>query len=228
MKNIDLLPQWYKSSRRKQQNLRGQYMVLAGVVVIMNIWNFIGANALSKAGAQVYKNTQKCSEAQKAIDKVEEISSRISNLSGKTKLLEQIDSRINIANVISELSFLIDGKIVLSDVIIEAYKFDKQPQKNRSQAGVRIASSTSKQKNSLPLGNVKFAGILHGIAAETSDVGELVRKLEESEYFQDVSLAFSRSKDIRSNVNNENQKVIEFEISFSLANYRLVTNESRR
>ena len=230
MKDIDLLPQWYKSGRRKQQNLRGQYMALAGVVVIMGVWNFIGANSLSQAGAQVNRNTQKCAEAREAIEKTQEITSRIGSLSAKTKLLEEIDSRINIANVISELSFLVDGKIVLSDVSIEAKKFDTQSQKNRSQSGIRVAGAVSKKSGAVPLGDVRFAGKLRGIAAETSDVGELVRKLEESEYFQDVSLAFSRSKSIRAGntQGDEARQVSEFEISYSLANYRMVTDQPNK
>lgn len=230
MKDIDLLPQWYKSGRRKQQNLRGQYMALAGVVVIMGVWNFIGANSLSEAGAQVYRNTQKSAEARETIEKTQKITSRIGSLSAKTKLLEEIDSRINIANVLSELSFLVDGRIVLSDVSMRGEKFNDIKGKKSSVAGVRVARSSSKGAQTEHLGDVRFTGTLRGIAAETSDVGELVRKLEESEYFQDVSLAFSRSKSIRAGnkQGDEARQVSEFEISYSLANYRMVTDQPNK
>lgn len=228
MKDIDLLPQWYKNGRRKRQNLRGQYMVLAGVVVIMGVWNFIGANSLSEAGAEVYRNTQKCAEAQEAIEKTQKITSLVNNLSRKTKLLEEIDSRINIANVLSELSFLVDGRIVLSDVSMQGEKFNDIKGKKSSVAGVRVARSSSKGNKTKHLGDIRFTGTLRGIAAETSDVGKLVRKLEESEYFQDVSLAFSRSKSIRAGnkQGDEPRQVSEFEISYSLANYRIANGQS--
>jgi len=65
--------------------------------------------------------------------------------------------------------------------------------------------------------------ILRGIAEQTSDVGKFVRRLEESEYFCDVSLAFSRNKNIKvaGAPGNDQRQVSEFEISCDLTNYRI-------
>ena len=53
MKEIDLLPEWYKSSKRRQRNLRGQYIALGGVLIIMVVWNFAAGRSISKVKAQL-------------------------------------------------------------------------------------------------------------------------------------------------------------------------------
>ncbi len=223
MKDIDLLPEWYTSSKRKQQSLRSQYMVLGGIVAVMVVWNFITAGSLSSARAQLDADKFKCVRAQAVLGQAQKITGRVENLKKKAKLLDDIDSRINIANLLSELSFLVDGKIVLSDVSFEARKFQAGSQKSPSPSGIRVAAAASKKGDVEPLGDVKFAVILLGIADQTLDVGKFVRRLEESDYFCNVSLAFSRSKSIKvvTGQTDEQRQVSEFEISCELANYRI-------
>jgi hypothetical protein len=226
MKDIDLLPEWYTSGKRKQQSLRSQYMILVGVVVIMNVWNFVAANSLSGTEERIREDMYRCAKAQAIIEKTKETTGRIEELSKKDQLLDAIDSKINIADILSELSFLVDGKIVLSDVKFEAQKFEADVQGGSSPSGVRVAGASSKKSANVPLGDVRFLVSLRGIADQTSDVGKFVRRLEESEYFRDVSLAFSRSKSVKvSAVQGDEQRLVsEFEISCDLANYQLRQN----
>jgi Tfp pilus assembly protein PilN len=226
MKDIDLLPEWYTSGKRKQQSLRSQYLVLVGVVVIMNVWNFVAAHSLSGTEQRIREDMHKCAKAQAVIAKTRELTGRIDELSRKAKLLDAIDSKINIATVLSELSFLVDGKIVLSDVKFEAQKFYTGVQGSPSASGIRVAGTSSRKSSDKPLGDERFMVTLRGIADQTSDVGKFVRRLEESNYFRDVSLAFSRSKNVRASTGQggEQRQVSEFEISCDLANYQLVQN----
>ncbi len=223
MKDIDLLPEWYTSGKRKQQSLHSQYVVLGVVVVVMIVWNFIAAGSLSSARAQLDKDKRECVQAQAVLEQAQQMTDRIENLKKKAKLLDDINSRIDIAGVLSEMSFLVDGKIVLSDVSFEAGKFATGKDKSFSASGIRVAGSASRKGNAEYFGDVRFAVTLRGIADQTSDVGKFVRRLEESDYFRDVSLAFSRSKNIRiaAGPSNDQRQVSEFEISCYLANYRI-------
>lgn len=222
MKDIDLLPEWYTSGKRKQQSLRSQYLILVGVVVIMNVWNFVTAYSLSGTEKRIREDMHKCAKAQAVIEKTKETTERIDELAKKVKLLDAIDSKINIADVLSELSFLVDRKIVLGDVKFEARKFDAGVQNGALPSGIRVAGTSSRKGAGEPLGDVRFQVTLRGIADQTSDVGKFVRRLEESDYFRDVSLAFSRSKSVSVSAvqGNEQRQVSEFEISCDLANYR--------
>ena len=223
IKDIDLLPEWYKSGQRKQQSLRSRYMVVAGVVAITLVWNFLAARSLTTARARLDAEVLNSIHAQALLEHTGQLAERIEKLSKKTGLLDEIDSKVNIAGVLSELSFLVDGRIVLGDVSIEAKRFQSGNDKNASASGVRVAGSASRKDAGEPLGDVRFAVTLRGVADQTSDVGKFVRKLEESEYFCDVSLAFSRSKNIKvaGAPGNDQRQVSEFEISCDLANYRI-------
>jgi Tfp pilus assembly protein PilN len=228
MKDIDLLPDWYTSGKRKQQSLRSQYLVLVGVVVIMNVWNFVAAHSLSWTEQRIREDMHKCSKAKAVMAKTKEMTGQIDELSKKAKLLDAIDSKINIAAVLSELSFLVDGKIVLSDVKLDAQEFDTDVQGSPSASGIRVAGTSSRKSTDEHLGDERFLVTLRGIAEQTSDVGKFVRRLEESDYFRNVSLAFSRSKNVKVSVGqgDEQRQVSEFEISCDLANYQLVQNAS--
>lgn len=217
MRDIDLLPQWYKSGRQKQRTLRSQYMVLAGVVVIMLVWNFLAANSVSTVRAQLNSDDGEYAYAQSVIEKSQEIAGKVAKLEDKVNLVEQVDSKISVVNILSELSYLLGDEIVLSEVSFESEQIGTGARKS-SGSGVRVASKSGQAE--LP-GKVRFKGKLRGIAAQTSDVGKVVRKLEESAYFRDVTLGFSRSTEITvPSADQARQQVSEFEISFYLANYR--------
>jgi len=53
MKEIDFLPAWYKSGKRRQISYRTQYAGLVGISVVMMVWNFIATHSLSKATAKL-------------------------------------------------------------------------------------------------------------------------------------------------------------------------------
>ena len=101
-------------------------------------------------------------------------------------------------------------------------------------------------KKELPLGNVRFKVVIAGVAVDASDVATLMCKLEDSPYFRQVVLAYSRgdaeigiegasssfvetevaegagkSKDrVRESVVRDKIQINEFEINCYLANYR--------
>jgi len=55
-----------------------------------------------------------------------------------------------------------------------------------------VVRANLNKKENLPLGNVRFKVIIAGVAADASDVATLMCKLEDSPYFRQVVLSFSR------------------------------------
>ena len=221
-KDIDLLPEWYKSGQRRQQSLRSRYLAVTGIVAVTLVWNFTTTRSLSTARARLAADVPGSVHAQAVLEHSKQLGERIEALGREAALLDDIDSKINIAEVLSELSFLVDARIVLNEVSFEAEKFGSAGNK-KAAVGVRVAQEASRKSETEHLGDVRFAVMLRGIADQTSDVGKFVRRLEESEYFCDVSLAFSRNKNIKvSDAPGKDQRqVSEFEIRCDLANYRL-------
>jgi Tfp pilus assembly protein PilN len=248
MKEIDFLPEWYKSGRRRQVSYRAQYIAIGGVFVVMMVWSITTTHSISKARARVAQMAANQAQAQKVSEEFAGLEDEIRALRKKAESIEKIDSKIDVAGVLAELSYLIDERLVLRKVefIAEKIKIESGT-KDSPGVGtvVRAVRTTSDNKKGLPLGNVRYKVVLAGVASDASDVAALMCKLEDSPYFCTVDLSFSRgdakimaentspprketaagggkveSKDIRDTTVRSEIQVNEFEINCYLANYR--------
>jgi hypothetical protein len=220
VKEIDFLPEWYKSGRQRQVNYRTQVIALAGLLMIMIVWSCVAAHSISKAGAEVVQRKAMQGEAEAVSREFAGTKSEMAGLQEKVKSMEQMDAKIDVAGVLAEISFLVDDNIVLAQVELNAERFIDGRQEKTSQytSGVVRVAGDYVGKDRLPLGDVRFKVVIKGVAANAGDIGELVGQLEESPYFCQVYPSFSRSRDIK--VGTEKQfRVSEFEISCYLANY---------
>ena len=245
MKEIDFLPEWYKSGRRRQVNYRTQCFILGGIFLVMMVWSFIATYSISRAKAESAQMEVKQTEAKSISAKMAELKNELRGLQTKTEFMKEIDSKIDVPSVLAEMSFLIDKKILLSKVEFVAEKFvDKQKAKLSPSAStvVRTAGTEFGEKRELPLGDVRFKVVISGIAADASDVAALICKLEDSPYFRHVLPSFSRNAQIEAKNTSLTQskvslgqstltadtvrknggkiQVSEFEIMCYLANYR--------
>jgi len=171
MKEIDFLPEWYKSGRRRQVSYRTQYIAIGGVFVVMMVWSFIATRSISQARAQYAQMATNQAQAEKVSVKLADLENEIIVLRQNAESKEEIDSRIDVAGVLAELSFLIDEKIVLRKAEFVAEKFVNEDEDQLSPAAVvRVAQANSSNKKQLPLGNVRFKVVIAGVASDASDV----------------------------------------------------------
>ena len=244
MKEIDFLPEWYKSGKRREIGYHTQYIALGGVIVMMVVWNCITAQLISTARAQFTQMETRQTQAKGLSIKLDEVKSELRGLQEKMESIEEIDSKIDVAGVLAEMSFLIDEKIVLGKVEFIAEKIENKQQDKLSLRGsnvVRVVRGTVSGRQELPLGDVRFRVVIGGVAADSKYVADLICMLEDSPYFCQVVPSFSRTtmitvagnSSLHSKIKNENTKgtvqnnegniqiqVSEFEISTYLANYR--------
>jgi Tfp pilus assembly protein PilN len=249
MKEIDFLPEWYKSGRRRQVSYRTQYIALGGIFVVMMVWSFTAMHSVSKARAQVAEMTENQAQAKRVSAEFAGIEDEIRALRQNEESIEKIDSRIDVASVLAEISYLIDEKIVLKKIELTAEKFVNGQDATKSTSTgtvVRAVRTNSNNTKGMPLGNVRFKVVLAGVAVDASDVAVLMCKLEDSPYFCQVVLSFSkgdakimvenasliskettddqgkaeRKDNIKEAAGQSEIQVNEFEINCYLANYR--------
>jgi Tfp pilus assembly protein PilN len=248
MKEIDFLPEWYKNGRRRQVSYRAQYIALGGVFVVMIVWSFITTHSISQARAQVARMETNQAQAKKVSAELAGIEDEIRVLRNNADSIEQIDSRIDVASILGEMSYLIDDSIVLQKVEFIAEKLTNElGAGNTPGTGAVVRAVRAKSNNTkVPLGKVRFKVVLAGVAADASDVAALMCKLEDSRYFCQVVLSYSRGdakvtvqntpslgrettesekKDkgknsVKGTANRSEIQVNEFEINCYLANYR--------
>ncbi len=244
MKEIDFLPEWYKNGKRREISYRTQYIALGGVFVVMVVWNFITTQSISTAIAQSAQMETRQTQAKGVSFKLDELKSELIGLQESAESVEEIDSKIDVAGVLAEMSFLIGEKIVLEKLEFIAEKYENRQQDELSLSAGNVAravQATMSPKQQLHLGDVRFRVIIGGVAADGSDVADLICRLEDSPYFCQVVPSFSRTtvitaagnasllvkmKDenkkgtVQKNKGNIRIQVSEFEISSYLANYR--------
>ena len=198
MKEIDFLPEWYKSGKRRQISYRTQYIAISCVFVVMVVWGIIATHSISNAQAQITQMTIKQAEAQKVSSVYAGLENQIRELRENAESIEDIDSKIDVSSVLAELSFLIDERIVLQKLEFIAEKLvNEQEAKKSPGVGtvVRVVQNNMNNRKELPLGHVRFKVVIAGVAADTNDVAALMCKLEDSPYFCQVVLSYSRGNE---------------------------------
>jgi len=235
MKEIDFLPEWYKSGRRRQVSVRRQYIALGGIFVVMIVWNFVATHSIARTEAELKQMSAMTSSTESTSQEFARVKDLLHAAAEKANILKEIDSKIDVAGVLAEMSFLIDNRIILSKVEFSAERFaDKQGANVNSGSVVRVAGSNFAGQGAPPLGDVRFKVVINGVAADASDVAALICKLENSPYFCQVVPSFSRNAEVKVKTNiivdlpsanksvlrsTENLVLSEFEISCYLANY---------
>lgn len=200
MKDIDFLPEWYKSGIRREVSYRTQYIALGGMFLVMAVWSHTASRSISKAQADYADMAAMQTRAQSVSKDLDGLEKQLNDLRKKLGSTEEIDSRIDVAAVMGELSFLIKENIVLSKVELIAEKFQneqKEKASTRTGAVVRAVRIKNQQKKDLPLGNVRFKVVIAGVAANGGDVAALILELEKSPYFFQVVPSYSRSEELR-------------------------------
>jgi hypothetical protein len=235
VKDIDFLPEWYKEKYRRRMHMRHQYVVLAGLVCAMILYNVIATHRINTASAGIDRLDDQRRMAEQVIFEFDTVNRHFNEHQAKADLVAQMDSKIDISAVLAELSHIIGGRVVLSrlEFISEALASTKYS--SPSGTVVRLVGGSGDGKSG-PLGDVRFRIVMTGVAANASDVGDLACRLEESPYFRQVIPSVprsskievpasvpissgSRSDDAAKNPAKEALQVSEFEITCYLANY---------
>jgi Tfp pilus assembly protein PilN len=220
MKEIDLIPEWYKNSRKQRKAVYVQYVALAVVFAVMAISTLFANGAVKKAQAELFQLEAKRVAAEKDVKGYSELSDQLEQLRQKMALVEKVDSRLDVPSILAELSFLIDDNILLERLTFSAERFDKAKGKTPTKDNKNFQISRPEQETLA--GSVRFAVTMSGIAADAGKVADLICRLEESPYFcQVVPLYTEDKKNKNENVFAGNRsQITEFEIGCFLANYK--------
>ena len=125
MKEIDLLPDWYKTGQKRQVNRRTQCIVLSGVFVLMVVWSLATTRSISNVKAELSRMTTQHEQAKKASAEMVELKDELKELQRKIQSVEKIDSRIDVSSVLAEIGSLVDEMVVLSRIEFRAEKFEQ-------------------------------------------------------------------------------------------------------
>lgn len=209
MKELDFLPQWYRSDQKRRASYKWQYIVIGIIFAAMIGWSFVTGGVIHTTKAGIGDNKEHTT----VIDEYRALNEKHKSLLEGQEILTNCDARMHVSSIMAELSWLIDNSVVLRGLEIKAEDSSKVIQQMMPAAGgsvVRRNVGNQDNKDSKTL----YKLVISGIAAEAKDVAKLIYKMEESNYFCNIIPGYSR------NVEVNEKKVSEFEISCYIANYK--------
>jgi hypothetical protein len=209
MKEIDFLPKWYKTGKRRRVNYRRQYIIIAGIFITLIAWSFSADISMSIVNAQVEMMHDSLRNNQQVARRYIDLQALVSDLQRKSDVLERLDTGVNISDAIGELSYLAGENIIFTTLNYrgEVFKLQSTP----SRPSVRLETVRSAKKDSMPSENMRFKLVLKGVAANAADVTAFIARLEESEYLCQVIPGILK--------NIKDTSAADFEISCYIANY---------
>ncbi|MCK4959499.1 MAG: hypothetical protein KAT00_08855 [Planctomycetes bacterium] len=218
MKEIDFIPEWYKTGKRRKVNYHRQYAVIGVVFLFMMVWSFATSRSISVARAQIAWTENFLSANSSVGAEYNSLQAELASLRGKTDVLEKLENRTDISSIIAELAFLTGNNIVLGSLDLHVEKFHDSTDDKAKQGVVLVGRS---EKTDLIIEeDMILKVVVAGFAANASNVAQLISKLEDSSYFCRIIPGFSRTTEIK------NSMITEFEISCYVANF--VENKAKR
>ena len=217
MKEIDLLPEWYKSSKKHHNAMRVQYAALGLVLFLMILWTLLAGSSIKNARAQLTELESKRVSMEKIVRQYSELSGIVEQLRQNKITLEKVDSHLDISSTLAELSFLLDDGIIINRLAITAEKIGKDTTKLK----VSDTGGLSRSGSETLSGPVRFAVRMTGFAVNSGKVADLICRLEESLYFCKAVPLYSVNKQPKGiNIFTGDQtQITEFDISCFIANY---------
>jgi hypothetical protein len=178
--------------------VRKQYIALVAVFLLMMTFNLTATHRARRVAAEVSRHDDRQMQAEAVVYEFNRITKELNEMKAKADLVRRIDNQIDVAAILAEISHLVDESIVLNKVELTAEPIEAPQTTERTKgASVRAASQSAGAQEPVSLGNVKLRVTLAGVAIQPSRVADLVCRLDESAYFQQVRPSFYNKAKIR-------------------------------
>ena len=189
MKELDFLPDWYKAGRRRHSQVRKQYLALVAVFLLMMTFNLTATHRASRVAADVMHFEDQRMRAEAVVYEFNRLTKELNQLKTRADLVQRIDTGIDIAAVLAEISHVVGDPIVLSKVELVAEPWSPPGGNGKGRGtAVRVAGKATDASAQIALDKARLRIVLAGVAARAADVPDLVYRLEQSSYFQQIRL----------------------------------------
>ena len=212
MKEVDFIPEWYKTGQKRIVGYHRQYILITLLFVVLLAWSHAAGSFVSRVKAEVNRVENMLDVKTPLAQVYSKMKETVTTLQADARVLERVEPRVDLSHVIAELSYLVGDRIVLSKIDIQSEAVQAVGTGKKKDV-VRIAAGTGRASSALPEESTRSKVTIAGIAAEGSDVASLIEKLEGSPWFCRIIPGFSKSKETKG------VTTMEFEIGCYVANY---------
>jgi len=195
VKELDFLPDWYKDRKRRHSRVRKQYIALVAVFLLMMTFNLTALHRATTVAAEVSRQEEQRVQAEATVHEFNLVTRELNQIKAKADLVRRIDTRIDIAPILAEISHVVDESVMLSKVELVGEPVSSPNDVRQAQGPSVRAFAADNSRRAAPLGESTLRVVLAGVAAQPSDVADLVSRLDQSGYFRQVRPSFyGRSK----------------------------------
>lgn len=182
MNEIDFLPEWYKTGKKRRVNYRRHCLLIGGLFVTMMAWSFAASYSISAVEARVDIMQTSLDSHTTIAAKYKYYEQVLALLNERAERLEELDEGISISGVFGELSFLATNQIMLTELEIKSEVL-KGGSDARKAGLVQLGAKKDERQSAMPDPNTRYKVMLTGIAAGAADVTDFIAQLERSPYF---------------------------------------------
>jgi len=187
VKELDFLPEWYKDRRRCHCRMRKQYIALVAIFLMMMAFNLTATHRAARVAADLTRHEGRQKDAEAVVHEFDRVTKELNRLKTRASLVRRIDTRFDVAAILAEISHIVDESVALSRIALIAEPFSKPDSNAQPKGGVvRTTGKGTGVQQDMPLGDAKLRIALAGVAVEPGHVTDLVCRLDESSYFQQV------------------------------------------
>jgi len=224
MREIDFLPQWYRTGRKRRIWYYRQCVVLVAAAALLGLWCFAAGKSLSLAYAELRGFQADFESGVQKVQRYQQLRKSLDLLEKRADVLDAAIPRTRLWPVLAELSATVNSNIILSSVDFSQERFEKGEKASVPESRVLVRSGAGSVQNKGVVVSREPARtkiILAGIAAGGADVAELISRLEASSYFCRIQPIFSRDRKVKT------YDVTEFEIHMYIADYKEVAGDGQ-
>jgi hypothetical protein len=170
--------------------VRKQYIALVAVFLMMMTFNLTALHRATRVAADVSRYEEQRTRAEAIVHEFDLVTRELNQTKAKADLVRRIDTQIDVAPILAEISHIVEESVVLSKIEFVAEPVSRPADPGRAKGPSVRSARTGDSQREPPMGESTLRVVVAGVAAQPSHVADLVCRLDESAYFDQVRPSF--------------------------------------
>lgn len=198
MRELEFLPAWYPTLRRRRRIVLLQIWLTGAVVAALALWMLLAQRNVNAAQATLTSLNGQLRQTDRDLQRLAELQSLQRQMSQQAQVLALLGPHVPMARLIDVLQGIMPKEMALMDLSME------------TQTQTKPVSSLAAAGGAEPVTLRRMHVRLHGVAPSDVDLGDFLARLASIPYLSDVAMSYSRDRTDSGHV------MREFEVAFNI------------
>jgi Tfp pilus assembly protein PilN len=198
MRELEFLPAWYPTLRRKRRFVAMQAWLACAVLLALGLWMLLAERNVRSAEASLANLQGQLAQTDDQLHRLSELQSLKDQMSQQAEVVSRLGPHVPIARLINILQDAMPEDMAILDLSSQA------------QAQTKQVSTLAAASGSQPVLIRTQLVRLHGVAPSDVDLGNFLARLAGVPYFSDIAMTYSKDRV------DSGRMMREFEVTFSI------------